>query len=196
MDVSTLEVVPLDRRHDRAAFSCDEESLTDYLRTRARQDVERDLASCWVLCASGNPTIIGYYTLTATAVDVSSLPPELAKKSGRYRVVGAALLGRLAVDSRYARQGLGSHLLLNALRRVLRTTGSGIGMKAVIVDALHERAASFYEKFGFQRIEQDQRDQGDEQGSDVPVRLVLSLQTIREIFPGEGAESDKSQTKN
>jgi len=188
MDFRALEVVSLDRHHDQAAFTCDEESLTDYLRTRARQDMERDLASCWVLCASGSPTIIGYYTLTATAVDVSSLPPELAKKSGRYRVVGAALLGRLAVDSRYARQGLGSHLLLNALRRVLRTTRSGIGVKAVIVDALHERAAGFYEKFGFQRIEQDQRDQGNEQGPDVPVRLVLSLKTIREIFPGEGAK--------
>jgi hypothetical protein len=81
-----------------------------------------------------------------------------------------------------------SRPLLNAPRRVLRTTQSGIGVKAVIVDASHERAASFHEKLGFQRIKQNQ---GDEHGSDAPVRLVLSLKTIREIFPGEGAEPDE-----
>lgn len=183
MDFTTLVVEPLDRHHDRAAFSCDEPSLTDYLRARARQDVERDLASCWVLCAPGNSDFIGYYTLSATAVDVSSLPPDLANKSGRYRVVGAVLLGRLVVDSRYARQRAGSHLLLNALRRVLRTTRSGIGVKAVVVDALHERAVGFYEKFGFQRIEGEESDEER-------IRLVLSLKTIREIFPDEGAESE------
>lgn len=183
MVFTALAVEPLGRHHDRAAFSCDEPSLTDYLRTRARQDVERDLTSCWVLCAPGGAEVIGYYTLTATAIDVSSLPPELAKKSGRYRAVGAVLLGRLAVDARYARQGVGSHLLLNSLRRVLRTTRSGIGIKAVVVDALHEGAAGFYEKFGFQRIE-------GEQGNENPIRLVLSLKTVREIFPDEGAESE------
>src|SRR5260370_31116342 len=78
MDLTTLAVEPLGRHHDRAAFSCDEPSLTDYLRKQARQDVDRDLASCWVLCTPGDSAIIGYYTLTATSVDVSSLPPDLA----------------------------------------------------------------------------------------------------------------------
>ncbi len=196
MDLTTLDVEPLGRHHDRAAFSCDEPSLTGYLRKQARQDVDRDLASCWVLCTPGDSAIIGYYTLTATSVDVSSLPPDLAKKAGRYHVVGAALLGRLAVDSRYARQGVGSHLLLNALRRVLRTTQSGIGVKAVVVDALHERAARFYEKFGFQRIKEDEHGEGHERGEDEPVRVVLSLRTIREIFPGEGADPDQTPTES
>ena len=196
MDFTTLDVEPLARHHDRAAFSCDEPSLTDYLRKQARQDVERDLASCWVLCASGGSEIIGYYTLAATSVDVSSLPSDLAKKSGRYRVVGAALLGRLAVDSRFARQGVGSHLLLNALRRVLRTTESGIGVKAVVVDALHARAASFYEKFGFQRIEEDDEGEVHERGEDTPIRLVLSLKTIREVFPDDVAEPDEAAAES
>ena len=191
MDLTKLAIEPLDRRHDRAAFSCDEPSLTDYLHRQARQDVDRDLASCWVLCAQDGTEIIGYYTLTATSVDVSSLPADLAKKSGRYHAVGAALLGRLAVDSRYARQGLGSHLLLNALRRVLRTTERGIAVKAVMVDALHERAATFYEKFGFQRIEEVGSGEGDEHRANRSICMVLSLKTIRAIFPGEGIELDQ-----
>jgi len=186
MDIGNLDVEPLGRHHDRAAFSCDEPSLATYLRQQARQDVERDLTSCWMLCVPGNAEIIGYYTLNATSIDVSRLPPELAKRSGRYKVVGAVLLGRLAVDSRYSGQGVGSHLLLNALRRVLRTTLHGIAIKAVVVDALHEKAARFYEKFGFERIEDAERDV--ERTEADPVYLVLSLKAIREIFPHEGAE--------
>jgi GNAT superfamily N-acetyltransferase len=191
MDLTKLDVEPLGRRHDRAAFTCDEPALTDYLRTRAKQDVVRDLASCWVLCARDDSEILGYYTLTATSIDVSSLPVDLSKQSGRYQVVGAALLGRLAVDSRYVGQGMGSILLLNALRRILRTTNRGISVKAVVVDALHERAAGFYEKFGFRRIE-EVRQVEDVRDRAATVRLVLSLKTIRHIFPGEGIEQDQN----
>ncbi len=185
LDFSLLCFEPLGRHHDRPAFSCDEPSLTDYLRRQARQDAARDLASCWVLCAPNDPRIIGYYTLTATSVDVSNLPPTLSKRSGRYKVVGAALLGRLAVDSRYAHQGVGTQLLLDSLRRVLRTTQHGIGIKAVVVDALNEGVARFYEKFGFERIETPRED-----GALEPIRLVIALDTVREIFPDEGGDSD------
>ncbi len=130
-------------------------------------------AACYVLCASANPTVIGYYTLSATSVEITSLPPALAKRSGRYQTVPAALLGRLAVDSRFAGQKLGTDLMLNAMRRTLRT---GIGIKAIVVDALDQRATAFYEQFGFARVE------------DNPLRLCLSLSAIREVFAGEQDE--------
>jgi ribosomal protein S18 acetylase RimI-like enzyme len=97
----------------------------------------------------------------------------------------------LAVDSRYAGQGVGSHLLLNALRRVFRATQSCIGVKAVVVDALHERAAGFYEKFGFQRFKEGTPGESQERSGNELSRLVMSLMTIREIFPDEGAEPDE-----
>jgi predicted N-acetyltransferase YhbS len=34
----------------------------------------------------------------------------------------AAMLGRLAVDSNHTRQGLGEHLLLDAMQKVLMTS--------------------------------------------------------------------------
>lgn len=170
-----LDVEPLASHHDRAAFSCGEPSLDAYIQRQARQDVKRDLSACYVLCVPGSATIMGYYTLTGTSLDVTDLPADLAKTAGRYPRVGAALLGRLAVDARYAGQGMGSLLLLNAMRRTLR---SGIGFKVMIVDALDDGAAQFYERFDFKRFADD------------PLHLYVPMSKVREIFPGEGPESN------
>jgi predicted GNAT family N-acyltransferase len=162
---------PLDTsRHDRAAFSCGEPSLDNYLKTLANQDMRHDLAQCYVLIASGSSSIIGYYTLSSSAVDVSALPKALAKTAGRYSSVPAVLIGRLAVDTRVQGQHMGSHVLLDALRRCLR---AGIGIKVVVVDALHEQAAQFYLHYGFRQFE------------DSPLRLYLPMTYVRSLFPAD-----------
>lgn len=165
---------PLASDHDRAAFSCGEISLDSYLKTQASQDIKRDLAFCYVL-RKNSSTIIGYYTLSACSVELTDLPHSLAKTSGRYQLVPAVLIGRLAIDQRFQGQGRSSHLLLNALRRVLRT---GIGVKIVIVDALHEDAAHFYEHHEFQRFEH------------MPLRLYVPVSKIRAIFPADSVATD------
>lgn len=171
-------IEPLASHHDRTAFSCGEPSLDDYLKKQARQDVKRDLAACYVLSESGQPTIIGYYTLSAASVELSDLPPEIARKSGRYPLIPAVLLGRLAVDQRFRGTGKSSLLLLNALRRVLRT---GVGVKLVLVDALHETAAQYYEYFEFRRFK-DQR------------RLYLPVSTVRDLFPEDVPSPDDTSS--
>jgi predicted N-acetyltransferase YhbS len=50
---------------------------------------------------------------------LSDLSEETIKKLARYPNVGAFLLGRLAVDERFKRQGLGARLLKDALLKCL-----------------------------------------------------------------------------
>lgn len=173
------EIVPLVSRHDRASFSCGEPSLDAYIKTQASQDIKRDLAACYILAERGASAIIGYYTLSASSVELTDLPAELAKKAGRYHLVPAVLLGRLAVDSRYHGQGMSSLLLIDALRRVLRT---GVGVKLVIVDALHEQAARFYEHFEFRRF------------VDRPLSLFMPVSKARDLFPNDAPPADESQS--
>jgi len=163
--------------HDRKAFTCGEPSLDSYLKTQAHQDVKRDLAVCYVLRERGSTTIIGYYTLSACSLELAGLPPDLAKKAGRYQLVPTVLLGRLAVDQRRQGQGMSALLLLNALRRTLRT---GIGVKLVMVDALHEHAAAFYEHYEFRRL------------PDRPLTLYLPMSAVRDLFP-EDTQAEGSQ---
>ncbi len=95
-------IEPLAPHHDRAAFSCGEQTLDAYIQRQAGQDMRRDLAACYVLCAQGSSEIIGYYTLSATSVELTELPRDLAKTSGRHQLVPAVLLGRLAVATTFA----------------------------------------------------------------------------------------------
>ncbi|MGA2794559.1 MAG: GNAT family N-acetyltransferase [Roseiarcus sp.] len=56
------------------------------------------------------------------------------------------MIGRLAVDRRFARKGLGGVLLAGAALRVLR---SGAKAFALIVDAKDESAAALHRRQGF-----------------------------------------------
>ncbi len=91
-------------------------------------------------------TIAGYYTLTAASVSLTDLAPEHAKKLPRYPSIPAALVGRLAVDSRFAGRALGSALLYDA---ATRAANSGPAVFALLVEAKDEGAAGFYRHFGF-----------------------------------------------
>jgi ribosomal protein S18 acetylase RimI-like enzyme len=132
--------------HDRSAFSCGVAALDRYLREQATQDVKRSMASCLVAVDAATASLAGYYTLAAASVPATELPGEIVKRLPRYPVVPAALVGRLAIDSRFHRRGLGSALLADAALRVL---GSDTKAFALIVDAIDDSAAEFYRLQGF-----------------------------------------------
>ena len=104
------------------------------------------MASCFVVVETETKALAGYYTLAATSVPASDLPPEILKRLPRYPVLPAALVGRLAVDRGFHRKGLGSALLADAALRVLKGDAKAF---ALIVDAKDENALTFYRLQGF-----------------------------------------------
>lgn len=152
--------------HGRTAFDCGVALLNSYLQQYARQDMERGIATPYVLVPSTNNTeIAGFYTLAATAVKLTDLSEPTAKKLPRYPLVPATLLGRLAVSLKYRGQGLGERLLLDALKRSLKASRV-VGSAAVIVDAKEPSGVRFYERYGFRLLpEQD-------------LRLFVAMKTI------------------
>lgn len=156
--------------HDRTSFSCGNESLDRYLKEQAGQDLRRACASPFVLVAErGSTSILGYYTLSSYGVDLGELPADLARKLPRYPLIPATLLGRLAVDLRYQRQGVGEFLLMDALRRAWAQSAE-IAAAAVVVDAIDADAAKFYRHFGFLTFHS------------VAGRLFLPMKTVAALF--------------
>jgi GNAT superfamily N-acetyltransferase len=135
--------------HDRSSFDCGTEALNRYLREQASQDVKRLMANCFVAVDTATQVIAGYYTLAASSVLATALPPEILKRLPRYPLLPAALIGRLAVDHRFHGKGLGSALLADAALRVLKGDAKAF---ALIVDAKDDNAVAFYEHLGFQRF--------------------------------------------
>ncbi len=148
------------QKHDRAVFSCGIPALDTYLKTQASQDAKKNAARAYVLRTAESNVIMGYYTISAAAVELTDLPDAFVRKLPRYPALPAMLIGRLAVDQRYRGHGLGGILLANALRRCYQLSQE-IGSVAVIVDAKDEVAVRFYERYGFVRL------------SGQPVRLFM-----------------------
>jgi hypothetical protein len=62
-----IHIEPLQKRHERRAFSCGEPSLDDWFRHRARQDTRRDLAQVFV-AIDDQLGLVGFYSLSAFSI--------------------------------------------------------------------------------------------------------------------------------
>jgi len=134
------------KKHLRKRFDCGVEVLNNYLCMMANQQSKKDNSRTFVLEDDRNPRhIIGFYTLTMTPIDLSALPTSLQKKHRQIHAGG--LIARLAVDRRYAKQGYGEWLLIDALKKLL-SASKQVGFPVIVVDA-KAGASQFYEKFGF-----------------------------------------------
>lgn len=163
-------VEPFDsRKHHRASFCCGKESLDRYIRQQASQDLKRKIAAIFVLIESSKPNILGYYTLSSYTVELAELDDSLAKRLPRYPLLPATLLGRLAVDQNAQGQKMGEFILIDALRRSLKTTEQ-VASLAVIAEALDEEAIRFYQKYGFQTFKQH------------PMKLYLPMKLIQKLW--------------
>ena len=148
MNLAAIRIEPLGPRHDRSAFSCGVSALDRYLHEQAGQDARRRVAATFVASADGMK-VLGFYTLSATSIQLSDVPAALAKKLPRYPRLPATLLGRLATDLSARGVGLGRIMLVDAIVRAVR---SEIASFALVLEAKDETAASFYERESFIRL--------------------------------------------
>jgi hypothetical protein len=162
-------ITPLGPQHDRAAFSCGNAALDDYLRTKARKEAELGYCAVFILAEEGAPaTIAGYYTLSSYSIALDGIAQQVRRRLPRYPLVPAMLIGRLARDVRFRSGGVGALLLLDALRRALHASAQ-IGAYAVAVDAIDALAAGFYGRYGFVPLVGSGR------------RLYLPMESIRKL---------------
>jgi ribosomal protein S18 acetylase RimI-like enzyme len=138
---------------DKSGFACGEPALDAYLQKQAGQDVKRGFATVVAARESSSPNVIaGFYTLCAASILLTALPEDIARKMPRYPSVPAIRLGRLAVSAAMQRQHIGSLLVMDALLRACRNE---LAWAALLVDAKSDLAAAFYEKFLFQRFQEN-----------------------------------------
>ncbi len=139
----------LDRtRHRVDSFGCGHEALDLWLRAHAGQNQRRDAARTFAT-AEPDGAVVGYYTLVAAQVRQETATAPVGRGMSRHYPIPVALLARLAVDRRQQGAGVGASLLLDALQRVTRASDE-IAVRAIVVDAIDESAASFYRHFGFE----------------------------------------------
>ncbi len=139
------------RRHDREQFDSGEPVLDEWLRRYAGQNRRRDTAATWVI-ADANNVVVAYASIAMTGIDRSAAPETLVK--GAPDPVPALLLGRLAVDHRYSRLGIGTTLVAHVLATALDLNEKA-ACRAVVVTALTDKARTGWERLGFHPFDPD-----------------------------------------
>jgi GNAT superfamily N-acetyltransferase len=143
---------PIEPSDNTKEFDSGEESLDRYLADRALTNHLADLARCYVCVDVDTDHVLGYYTLSAVAVEHADLPGKVRRNAPN--PVPAVLMGRLAIDSKAQGLGLGRLFVRDAILSTL-AAADRIGVRVLLVHALHEQAANFCEKLGFKRSPTD-----------------------------------------
>jgi GNAT superfamily N-acetyltransferase len=107
-------------------------------------------------------SVVGYFAIAPHLLERDAVPARIGR--GAPRQIPAILLAKLALDKRAQGSGLGRALLVRALERIVDVAREA-GGKLIVVDAIDEAAAAFYEHHDFIRLPGN------------PHRLVMKMST-------------------
>lgn len=150
-------------------FDCSGPTLNDWLKKRAARNNAADASRCFVIC-NKDKEVVGYYSLSAGAINRESAPKSMQRNIPNSLPV--LVLGRLAIDQNYHNKDLGSALLRDAMIRSVNIARDA-GVFAILIHALSENAKQFYISRGF--IESPLQ----------PMTLFMTLATLRSILTEE-----------
>lgn len=161
--------------HNRAAFSCGVEQVDAFFKRTANKLAEAGNLRVFVM-ADGAGSVIGFHAINAHAVDYLDLPPRYARTRPGHGSIPAAYISMVGVDQRFAGQGFGGDLLVDALRRI-HAASAMLGLAVVILDVLDDgrpelvaKRKVLYERYGFSALPSN------------PHRLFLPVATISKLL--------------
>ena len=162
-------------RHNRANFACGIVQVDNFFKKTANKRARADHVRLYVMTAADG-ALIGFYALNAHAVDYRDLSTAYARSRPRHGSIPAAYLSMIGRDRRYAGQGFGGDLLVDALRRIDRAADA-LGIAVVMLDVLDygdpqrvNRRKELYESYGFLSLPSN------------PLRLFMPLKAVRTMI--------------
>lgn len=153
-----FQLTALDDSHNLTAFRSGNLELDNWLHEHARHATAQGTRTYVLLDDSGE--VSGYFAIAPHVLDRAEAPKKIAR--GQPRQLPAILLAKLALAERLHGQGLGAELLVLALRTIVEAARAA-GGKIIVVDAIDDQAAAFYQHHNLQPL------------PDRPDRLVMKL---------------------
>lgn len=125
-------------------FNCGVDSLDEFLRLHAIYYGEIGEGKTTVYIDDNVDKIIGYHTLKCSSIKINQ--PEMSEND---RILPAIEIARLAIDRRYQKRWIGADILTLAISDINDIKNKFAGVMAITLFA-HPKAVGFYEKFGFE----------------------------------------------
>jgi GNAT superfamily N-acetyltransferase len=145
---------PLDDRHELDNFRCGKEALDSWLIRHARDCDRRRTSRTHVWTPPDSNEVVAYFSFAPHLIVRADLPRRVAH--GAPESVPAILLAKLARHVVIGGEGVGRHLLYDAFEICLAAADL-IGGRFLVVDAIDDDAAGWYERRGFVRVTRSSR---------------------------------------
>ena len=170
-----MQIRQLRDSDDRSQFDCGSTALNAHIREFAGQNQRRRASVTFVaLEGDANTKVVGFVTVCGGTILRGVLPADLSRGFSQ-QPQPTLVVARLGVDVTHQGQGIGSGLLVRALRQEIAQAGAS-GCIGVEVEP-KEGKERFYEGRGFMRLETADQD--------APVRMFLPISAIWDAFQGD-----------
>nr|WP_157349383.1 GNAT family N-acetyltransferase [Raoultella sp. 10-1] len=137
-----------------AEFVSGEVVLDEWLKQSGLKNQALGAARTFVVCKTGTVQVAGFYSLATGSVNHTEATGSLRRNMPD--PIPVIILARLAVDISFSGKGLGADLLHDAVLRCYRVA-ENIGVRAIIVHVLAEKAKGFYTNHGFKASQTQER---------------------------------------
>ena len=135
----------LDAAHQVEGFTCTNHPLAQWLKGHARKNHDNRASRVYVVCDGAR--VVGFYALASGSIALANVPTAKLRQNTPHPMP-AVVLGRLAVDVNYQRQGIGSGMLKDAIQRSIRVSME-VGARVLLCHATDESVKAFYQHHGF-----------------------------------------------
>ncbi|WP_212538809.1 GNAT family N-acetyltransferase [Thetidibacter halocola] len=156
---------PLNDDHQIDGFASGAPTLDAWLTRKSRANQASGASRTYVLCRGQR--VVGFYALAAGSVSHDLAPRKL--RQNMPDPVPVIVLGRLAIDASEQGNGLGRALLRDAVLRIT-AAAQEVGIAAILVHALNDRAKAFYLEAGFAETAVE------------PLTLFLRIKDVRALL--------------
>ncbi|GAA6210235.1 GNAT family N-acetyltransferase [Cognatishimia sp. WU-CL00825] len=168
--LATLTISQFDKAlHDRSAFSCGFDPIDKFLKEALSDHLKSGYLTAYMAARDGQNDVIGFYTLSAFAVSPDHITPP--KRPRPPPSIPATYIKVVAVHKDWQAKGIGTALMVHALRKALEISGQ-IGTMAIVLDVLRDanfvRRAEFYQALGFRPMRDPEN----------PDRVYLSMKDV------------------
>lgn len=157
IDVENIKIERLNEKHSIADFQSYEQELVDFLVEDALEN-QKNRISVTYLWFLKTGELIGYVTLLNDRINLEGDLKMLFRDKGiLYRALPALKIGRLCVDDRYLRRGIGTLMTDFSIRMAFNIFNEYSGCRFIVLDAKRNKqkdSIHFYKKQGFKELKE------------------------------------------
>lgn len=148
-----IKIERLSEKHIVANFHSYEPELVDFLMDDALENQENKISVTYLWFLKTDGQLVGYLTLLNDRINLEGDLKETFRGKGiGYHSLPALKVGRLCVDDRFLRKGLGTLMLAFAVKVANHIFNEYAGCRFIVLDAkrnLQNDPIHFYKKVGF-----------------------------------------------